>query len=237
MGRKPDIYPHLNLWKNLDGVHRLLEIHTKMSGKKPGYKHNVEVLNKSAIVLLVACWEAFVEDLAEDAFSILLRRAKKHTVFSSRVLADAAKSLKDASDPRDMWKLAGDGWRQVLRSHKTTIFERYTGKLNTPRPHQVDALYESVLGIKSISRTWRWQGMKPQAAVSKLEGLIELSGSIAHRVEASTTVLKNHVRDYVDLVNRIAVQTSNAVRIEVVSATGKEPWPKFSYKSIFARQP
>lgn len=235
MGRRPHIYPHLNLWKNLDGVHRLLEIHTKMSGKKPGYKHNVEVLNKSAIVLLVACWEAFVEDLAEDAFSILLQRAKKHTVFASRVLADAAKSLKDASDPRDLWKLAGDGWRQVLRSHKAAIFERYTGKLNTPRPAQVDALYESVLGIKSISRTWRWQGMRAQAAVVKLEELIKLRGSIAHRVEASTAVLKKDVRDHIDLVNRIAVRTSNAVRIEVLNATAKEPWPSFSYKSIFKR--
>ncbi len=235
MGRKPHIYPHLNLFKNLDEVHRLLEIHTKMSGKGAGYKHNVEVLNKSAIVLLVACWEAFVEDLAEDAFSILLRRAKKHTMFSSRVLADAAKSLKEASDPRDLWKLAGDGWRQVLKSHKSTLFERYTGKLNTPRPAQVDALYESLLGVKPISRMWHWQGMRSQAAVAKLEELIELRGSLAHRVEASSAVLKKDVRNYIDLINRIAVQTSNAIRTEVLNATGKEPWPSFSYKSIITR--
>ena len=77
--------------------------------------------------------------------------------------------------------------------------------------------------------------MSAQAAVAKLEKLIKLRGSIAHRVEASTTVLKKDVREYVDLINRIAVQTSNAVRIEVLNATGKEPWPSFSYESIFTR--
>ena len=223
------MYAHFTLFRNLEEVHRLLQIHTEMTGKGPGYKHNVEVLNKSAIVLLVACWESFVEDLAETAFSILLTRAKKHDTFEIGVLTEAAKPLKDSADSRAVWKLAGDGWKSVLKEHKTSLFGRYTGKLNTPRPEQVDHLYRSLLGINSISTSWRWQGMSAKTARSKLNRLIELRGSIAHRVAASRKVLKNNVRDNISFINHIAVNTSNAVRSFVLERTGEEPWPEFSY--------
>ncbi|MBI2440940.1 MAG: hypothetical protein HYV35_06160 [Lentisphaerae bacterium] len=211
-------------------VERLLEIHAKTVGKKKGRKYGVEVLNKSAIVLLVACWEAFVEDLAEDAFTILLRRVKNHGVFSNKVLTEAGKSLKDSNNPCDIWKLAGDGWRSVLKDHKTALFERYIGKLNTPRPSQVDALYESLLGIKQLSDSWHWKKMTPDTARTRLDKLIELRGSIAHRVKSSSKVLKKNVKDHIDFVNRVAVQTSNAVHETILKATGKEPWPTFTYR-------
>ena len=230
MGRRSHIYPHLILWNNLREVDRLLQIHTRVSGKKAGRKHNVAVLHKSAIVLLVACWEAFIEDLAEDAFSIMLQRAKAHGVFPKKVLAEAAKPLKDGVNPSDLWRLAGDGWKDVLRDHKSSLFERYISKLNTPRPAQVDALYETLLGIKAVSNTWHWKGMSAKEARQTLEELIELRGSIAHRVAARRTVRKKDVFRQVDFVNRIAVQTSNAVRLHLLDATGKEPWPNFTYQ-------
>jgi len=218
------------LWKNLGDVDRLIEIHEKTTGKKPGRKHKVEVLNKSAIVLLVACWEAFIEDLAEDAFSILLSRIKVHGALPNKVLADAVKPLKDSGNPTDLWKLAGSGWKDVLRSHQSSLFERYTGKLNTPRPAQVDQLYESLLGVKRLSSNWRWPRATPDKARQRLSDLIELRGSIAHRVAASRKVLKNDVRGSIDLINHIAVETSNAVRNFLLRVTGKEPWPEFTYK-------
>lgn len=230
MGQRPHIYPHLNLWNNLNEVDRLLQIHARVAGKKRGRKYNVAVLNKSAIVLLVACWEAFVEDLAEDAFSIMVKRAKAHGIFPKKVLVEAAKPLKDATNPCDLWKLAGDGWKGVLRDHKVALFERYIGKLNTPKPAQVDALYETLLGIKTVSNTWHWNRVTSDDARRALDDLIELRGSIAHRVAASRKVLKNDVRKQIDFVNRIAVQTSNTVRQFVLSATGKESWPEFSYR-------
>jgi hypothetical protein len=230
MPRRPHLYPHVTLWNNLEEVARLLEIHTKMSGKGPGYKHNVEVLNKSGIVLLVACWESFVEDTVETAFSILLRRAKKHDLFAIRVLTDAARPLKDSKDERAVWNLAGDGWKSVLKEHKSTLLEKYIGKLNTPRPSQVDVIYESLLGIKSVSSHWHWQHTTADSTRNKLDDLIDLRGSIAHRVKASHKIGKNGVRDYVEFINRIAVITSNVVRSLVLEKTGKEPWPEFQYK-------
>jgi hypothetical protein len=121
----------MNVWKGSDFVRafndnvaeteRLIDIHSALTGKERGYRHNVEVLNKSGIVLLVACWEAFIEDLAE--------------------------------------KLAGSGWKSVLIAHKKKILSSYLSSFNTPRPAQVDALFESLVGFKNLSASWKWKGM------------------------------------------------------------------------------
>lgn len=81
MATKPDPKHMETLWENLGEVSRLYEIHTQISGHGPGYKHDVQVLNKSAVVLLVACWEAFIEDLALSAFDEMLEKAVEPDIF------------------------------------------------------------------------------------------------------------------------------------------------------------
>lgn len=231
MSRKPFIYPQKNFLKNLKEVTRLLEIHTEQSGKGPGYKYNVEVLNKSAIVLLVACWESFVEDLAESTFSLLLSRAKSPSIFPNRVLALAVKSLKEDKNDTAVWQLAGLGWKEVLKAHKDFVFNKCTGSLNTPRAQKVDEIYESLIGLKGLSASWGWKKMSSKSSVEKLDELVTLRCEIAHRVVASTKVKKSDVRSYVDFVNRIAVKTSNEVRKIIIERTKKDCWPEFSYRS------
>lgn len=68
---KPPRAPHRDLFlDNSDKVNRLLEIHTALTGTGPGYKHNVEVLNKSAIVLLVATGNHMLKNLRPIALII-----------------------------------------------------------------------------------------------------------------------------------------------------------------------
>ncbi len=61
---------------NVGEVRRLLGIHERLTAKKVRRREGVEVLNKSGIVLLVACWEAFVEDLAVPSFEALVAQAR-----------------------------------------------------------------------------------------------------------------------------------------------------------------
>lgn len=216
------------LEENISEVKRLLEIHKGLAGNAPGRKHNVEVLNKSAIVLLVACWEALIEDLAEAAYSALLADAKDHMVLPFDVLTLASKPLKDDNDNRKVWRLAGDGWKTVLLDHKEAVFKQYIGKLNTPKPKQVDALFQSLLGLPSISSSWHWKRMSSENAIKALEDLIELRGSIAHRVQGTKSVTKASVNSAMRLVYRLSVITSNRVRAFVIEKTKKKPW--LSYK-------
>lgn len=220
--------------KNIDEVKRLLEIHEQLAGKSAGRKYNVEVLNKSAIVLLVACWEAFIEDLAASAFKFMLAHATAPAIFPDDVLAQASKKLKSAQDNREVWRLAGIGWQTVLEEHREELFKEYIGKLNTPKPKQVDSLFNSLFGLSTISSKWYWHKSPHDKACQKLVDLIELRGAIAHQVAAGKSVKKMLVYDYMWFIHRLAVISSNLVRDHAVARTKKVPWPgyKFTLKKL-----
>src|SRR5438128_1490612 len=62
--------------ENAGDIDRLLEIHTKLGGSGVGRRHQLEVLNKSALVLLTANWEAYCEDIAAEALEHLIQHSK-----------------------------------------------------------------------------------------------------------------------------------------------------------------
>ncbi len=60
------------LQNNIKDISRLVEIHVKMGGKGVGRRDRLDVLNRSAIVLLSACWEFYIENLAGQSFEIIM---------------------------------------------------------------------------------------------------------------------------------------------------------------------
>lgn len=221
-----------NLNSNVKEVLRLVEIHAKMTGTAPGRRHNVAILNKSGIVLIVSCWEAFVEDLAAHAFSWLLDRAKSPNVFPTRVLTLASKDLRDAQDARRVWELADTGWRDVLTRHRDETLRRSVGRLNTPRPKQVDELLAELLGIATFSSCWRWHNVQNDRVKQRLEDLVTLRGEIAHRVVSSRAVKKRHVEAAAELIQCLAVTSSNTVRKFLMSKVDAPPWPVYKFGNV-----
>lgn len=215
---------------NANEVIELIRLHVAITGKKSGRRHGVEVLNKSALVLLVACWESFVEDVATLGFEFLLQEAMTPDIFPSSVLTLSAKPLRDDDDHRKIWQLAGDGWKNVLKAHKQTILKEYAGKLNTPRPKQVNELIEKLVGLKGLSNQWKWPGMSASQACKKLHTLVTTRGEIAHRVRAGTYVRKDYVEQTSEFIQRLAAITSNRVAKHIEGQVGKEPWQQMSFK-------
>ena len=218
-----------NLISNTGEVVNLIHLHAAIVGGRRGRPPNLEVLSKSAVVLLVACWEAYIEDLASNSFEFLLANAASPDTFPAKVLAVASRSLREGSDARSVWKLAGEGWRAVLIQHKTAVFDRYIGRLNTPRPSQIDALLEELIGLKKLSQTWKWRGMSNRSAIDKLGRLITLRGEIAHRVNVSRSVRRRYVESSTGFVNRLAATSSNVTREHLMLKTNIEPWVRVTY--------
>lgn len=231
--------PVQTLLENLRDIYRLQEIHEQLTGTSVGYKHGVEVLHKSGIVLLVACWEAYVEDLTALAFDVLLSNATAASTFPKRVLVRISKTVRESPDDMAPWTLADAGWRNVVTKYKNDIFERFIGRLNTPKPAQVNELFEAVIGISNITSCWHWKGMSATASQEKLTRLVKLRGEIAHRVGASTPVHKENVYDHLEFIQRLAAKTHNVVRRHILDITsqqrltiaGKE-WDTVSYRSV-----
>ena len=101
-----------SLVENLSAVRTLVDIHGRLTGSKRGRRHDVDVLNSSGVVLLVACWESFVEQVAVSAFDFILDNGKDPSVFPAKVLALAGSAAPVGQGRTTHLELAGDGWRQ-----------------------------------------------------------------------------------------------------------------------------
>lgn len=219
-------------WDSRDEVKRLLDIHKQIAGTTPGFKADVEVLNKSAIVLLVACWEAFVEDLATNAFDLMLLHANNPKVFPNGVLTLASRDLRADKDERKVWELAGSGWKKILTKHKSKVLEKYIGTFNTPRAENIDRLFSDLIGLPNLSHEWHWRSKSPENAKQTLSDLITLRGSIAHRVATSSSVHKSSVEKAIKFIHRVSVISHNRVNTYLLLKTKKRPWTTYYYGKV-----
>lgn len=214
---------------NSRDVYRLMELHTAFAGTGPGRKHHVEVFNKSAVVLLSACWESLVEDMAEAAFALLLTEAKDHTAFPAKVLVEASRPVRADLDERAVWQLAGDGWKSVLKAHRDAAFDRVLRKFHSPNTEKVDDLYENLLGLRGLSTHWHWGTVTVPQATHRLDELVSLRGEIAHRVSASKTVRKRDVMSFGRFVTRLVVASHGAVAKHLERLLGRRQWAEYAY--------
>lgn len=224
--------PHLReLIENVSEVALLLRFHKDAAGIGPGRKYDVEILNKSAIVMVVACWEAYVEDLAASSLDHLVNNAQDHNAFPKAVLERVA----NKNQGLNAWKLAGDGWKTSLRDNLSEVLAKTVGSLNTPKIEQVDELFLKTVGHPKLSSKWSWPGRAVGSAAKDLDALVTLRGGIAHRVKSSRSVRKVDVTNAIDLVSRLAERSNNEMHAYLHKLTKIDPWQKVKYRGFKPR--
>ena len=146
------------LQTRLKDARRLVEIHEECTGNQPGRRHGYDTLNKSVIVLTVAAWEDFIEDLAKYAAIQINGRAKGPSTLPSNVrdamlahlyVAGGWDSLtQKTKDP--VWALSGRGWRREYLAYvKVRV-----NSLHTPNYANAKKLYSSLIGLSELTKTW-----------------------------------------------------------------------------------
>lgn len=220
----PSIPDHItNLRSNVAEVKRLVAIHTQLTGTGPGRRYDVQVLNKSAILLVVATWESFVESLVLTSAGFVVEEVKEISKIPKGPKSAIANRLKSDVHNEAIWSLAVDGWKdQLIVEAKERI-----RRLNTPAAHNVDALVANTLGLEHLSSHWHWPGCTNTNVVKRLKSLLDLRHEIAHGVKTSRSVTKKYVQDSNLFVIRLAAVSSNRVRTHLFSVTGKHPWSVF----------
>jgi len=209
--------------KNLADVARLLELHRQEAGDSPGRKFGLEVLNKSAIVLITSCWEAYCEDLAEEALNCIVEHAKDSNALSKEIKKIISKDIKKDDNELSVWDIADNKWRDVLRQRFQELKETRNRKLNTPKHKNIDDLFESAIGLSNVSKSWLWaKKLTVEKAREKLDRFVELRGAIAHRGKAETAISKAQVEDYLEFIKNAAAKTGGKVNKYVRDITGKD---------------
>ena len=209
---------------NCADIDRLVEIHTRLTGDAPGRRYDVEVLNKAGIVLITSFWEAYCEDIAAEGLEHLLKHTNSASALPLDLQRIVAKNLKADQHDLAVWKLADDGWRNVLTERLAELQEERNRKLNTPKTVQIDELFMRALGIPRVSSRWYWNNMPRERAIQKLDRYVELRGEIAHRGRAASSVKKSQVVDYYSHVKLLVGKTGGEVSRVLKNATGRALW-------------
>ena len=207
--------------QSADDVTRLIAIHTDLGGKGPGRRYQLEVLNKSAIVLITAIWEAYCEDIAEEAIEHFVNSVSSATELPKELKKSIATRLKNAQHELAVWDLADDGWKTVVRSRLKELTAERNWNMNTPKSQNVDQLFADAIGLHSISHAWKWPKMTPDRARKKLDTFVALRGAIAHRGKSAATCRKAQVNDYFKHVKRLVGKTGGRVNAFVRTVTGE----------------
>jgi hypothetical protein len=210
--------------RSAQDVERLLKIHGDVGGDAQGRRFGLEVLNKSAIVLLTAVWEAYCEDIAAEALEHLVTNVPAGSQLPKELKKRIAADIKGDSNELAMWDLADAGWRARARARLASLTTERNRRLNTPKTDQIDELFVAAIGLFAVSDSWRWKKMSSAKAKAKLDKYVTLRGAIAHRGAAASSVKKTQVTDYFRHVKRLVGKTGGRVNSHVTSATGSSLW-------------
>lgn len=210
--------------RNVKDVERLLEIHADVGGDAQGRRFGLEVLNKSAVVLITAIWEAYCEDLAAEALDHLVANATSGASLPKELKKKLAAEIKADSNDLAMWDLADSGWKARAEARLATLMAERNRRLNTPKADQIKDLFAAAIGLSDVSSAWSWKKMSVAQARKKLDTFVELRGAIAHRGSAASSVKKAQVTNYLVHVKRLVGKTGGRVNTYVRTATGKALW-------------
>jgi hypothetical protein len=218
--------------KNCQDIDRLFGLKPQ---RDPGVRllQQTEVINKSAVVLITAFWEAYCEDLAAEALEHLISYVESPDGLPLSLQKIVAQEVKEARHELSPWDLADEGWRRFLRSRLDERKLQISRDFHSPRSERVNQLFEKGLGMSNIISKWTWEGMTASAAAKKLDEFVELRGDIAHRGSASEKVKRETARAYLEHVRRLVGKTGGHVNKVLRDATGVGLWDT-SLKRVFS---
>jgi hypothetical protein len=198
----------------------LLDFHTELYRCRTkaveigrGRRHSdLEVLHKSAIVLLTACWEAYVEKILTESITIIARDLSDPLFLNTdlrRAVAVAKTKKVAVSGQNEMypWFFVGDGWRQLLLE-----FARWKiSELNTPDTSAIRELSGLLLGIDP-TQSWGRTGKNAKDAMDRLDEYLSDRHVIAHGAIAGKKFSKSYVTDYLAFLDITVQKTEDTIR-------------------------
>lgn len=191
-------------------VNHLMEFHEEVGGTGAGKReYRLQSLNKSAIVLLCASWESYVEDVIVECADAAILEADHPSKLPKATQQLLAALIEREKHELAALSLAGDGWREKAR--EAILIE--VRALNTPKPKQVDGLFATTLGIEDVSSSWSWHRNRSGEPVERLNEFVTLRGAVAHG-GVTGSVNKINVTQARDLVERIIGCTEERLKVD-----------------------
>ncbi|NLI36977.1 MAG: hypothetical protein GX416_10760 [Bacteroidales bacterium] len=163
--------------KNIQEARLLLEFSTNTEDET---KNNVVL--KSFVVISVAYWERYVEDLLIEGCDFIadglrnpldLPEITKQAVVDSTVLKHETNLLARSTS---IWGFSGDGWTKQYKS----FVEKVVGSFNTANSKNVKEAFWKVFGIRDVFQNWSSTDPLAPMDTDVLDKFINKRHEIAH---------------------------------------------------------
>jgi hypothetical protein len=199
-----------NLNSSLNDIRALLDLSLTGSVKEDQRK----VIFRSAIVLLIASWEQYIEQLADNSIIVLTNRLRNSNALPEDVkqavaLFNVPEKRNNAHEfSRSVWLLADKGWKKSYKNYCKNL----TSSLNTASTKNVKELYLHILGIRDVTSNWHFHILNTEQCVTKLNDLVNLRHDIAHGANTRDNELtEEKIREQTEFVSSIADETFQTI--------------------------
>ena len=212
-----------NLLDTMQDIRALLDL----SSTEAGREHAL-VIYRSAVVLMVASWEQYVEQLAQASVSTLTVRLRDATPLPRGVKQSIAMFSveEERGNPNaysdSVWQFADKGWKGAYISY----CEAATSKLNTASPANVRELYQNILGIRDVTIDWCFEDLLANDCSARMADLVNLRHDIAHGANNRVGELaENYLRSQVEFMTKIVHDTYKTVFDHTAELSCKQAIP------------
>jgi len=199
----------INLRSNIEDIRSLIKLSSSIDDHD-----NQRAIYRSVVVLLVASWEQFVEQLADRSIEVMTARMRDPSTLPNKVKESIAlhsiptsrSNQKVYSD--SVWGFAHKGWKEAYIEYCNKL----TSELHNASTSNVKDLYWRVLGIRDLMRNWTYISLSNRDCVEKLDQIIEIRHDIAHGANKKTEYLtEENIEDFVNFITGISKQTYNII--------------------------
>jgi len=203
---------HNQLLKDVDA---LLETHRK---ENPGTRGRAGLghLTRSAVFILCAAWEHYVELVCTELFEPLILGVSLESAHKDvkKILANYVKNQKDESY---CLNLIGNGWKQCLKDCLDIEIKGF----HTPKSTPVKNLFRDYLGINL-------DGILHKDNCTLIDDFVTKRGDIAHTGAMAGYPKFDEVVKYRDRICSIVMAIDEFLAEEGKKVLKKKPWERLT---------
>jgi hypothetical protein len=198
----------------LQDVTRLEEAHQELNPGGQG-RRALGHITRSALVMLCAAWELYIEDLIQEVVEIICENSESPDNLPADIKKKIVQAIKSEKDELAVLKLSGDGWKAIY----TESARKEAKKLNTPKSEQIGILCKNFIGVENISANW---AIGPDG----VNEIISKRGEVAHRGRDAEYITIASLQCFKNRLCYTAIENDNFIStyLKQTLALRRKPW-------------
>jgi len=214
---------YTNFLKNAEGIDALVEMYKAFievyeDGEIP---EEYDVLFRSAVVLMVSNWEAYIEDISSEALQHIVEFSTQASKLPKEIKKIVAKEVKADLNEIAVWDLADEGWKKYLKLRLAKLQLIRNREFQSPKAAHTKNFISDTIGIEDITSAWSFNEMTPQENASKLDKLVSDRGDIAHRGQLGHKLKLSDVEESIEFLRKLVSKTGGRINSHLKKTTGK----------------